>query len=1261
MADGPSMTPTGHRGYKPLKEQLEQLKRAIRLASSGSSKLAEKECKAMEAELGKLIASQQRGLDDKIALSLVLKIEGERCEQQLEQLQTETEKRSINWRINQQIKELQQTHANCCKWMFLWNGASSWMEEDDTAETEDMESIVEALKQLKKQNKKLEDQMKNWIPKPGDANKYHTAEILPWATLTSNAIGRQHVMPVMTLRGGQVHGPDGQTAMVVGGVADVEYTRVPLVFHNEGPMTVKCQPLSGGGKEIAAAADEGLTSSSSSHERGDRPEAEASRESLPDQTGEVDRTPKNKEMISPVERMAQPAFIELPTPVREEQAQTSRSKHSKAMAKSDTWAGEVFGRMLEDPQGLLEVLNTLKTVKDKMTKGTAEEESDNDSSTSEEEDDDEDNDRGGVPSEPSIARNLRSRQIVARVPALMTDGPPMHQARTNPQGIGEPVDRTEGVVVQRGEYKELVTRGISAVCLGMSVGGVEQRVIGAEIAQNVVRTIKEEATNPRHAELREQEMALGEHIRPQTRVQHQPRSIQWLTGGRTTPSAADCTAASLVVLNRLAECGFKVSKDKLQLVRPEVTFLGRVIAHKSVGLMNTHRDQILTHPKPRTVREMLSFLGLTGYSRQFIPDYAGKTAPLRGLMKQVGVRNLKAELPWTPEAEAAFIRVKQDLSRASDLATPNYDEPFYLDVSETNSIVNGVLFQKKGGGREVLMYVSVKLHPTEAKHPTCTQHAAGVARIIQKTAHVVREHPLKILTTHSIVAYVNSQAFCMSPRAQQRLSKVLEAPNLTFTHEGINMADLMGVGEPHDCAKRAQIEEKIREDLKVEPIPGAEDWFTDGCCHRDKGGLKAGYAVVCRVEGDYQVRESGRIEGKQSAQRAEVIALARALRLAKNRRVNIYTDSAYAFGAAHVELPQWKRAGFRTATNAPISHKHEMEELEKALADPEEVSIIKCKAHSQGTSMVEKGNQRADEAAKEAAGYKGRRQMIQVTSEEEISVDLIEEVKQAQEEASPEEKGVWKNKGAWQDGHLWRGPDGRPVLTAIMAEQKVDEAHGLAHVGIAQMERNLCHWWHPELRGMIREKARMCLICGAHNPKPAVKPEVGFTPYELQTGRQFPAPWTVGSVERHKKGNRSHADYWNELKALVSSFTKQAACKGPTGEGEVPDAKAVWLRVIKRKWKEPRWIGPYEVSARTATAVQLKGKGDTWYHWTQCAAAHEGLVGKDQSPPNTGEIQRQNKPSHLCNGPTGGLPGRSKKEEQPRRRSPRQRKGAVPH
>ncbi|XP_005755484.1 uncharacterized protein LOC102208784, partial [Pundamilia nyererei] len=575
------------------------------------------------------------------------------------------------------------------------------------------------------------------------------------------------------------------------------------------------------------------------------------------------------------------------------------------------------------------------------------------------------------------------------------------------------------------------------------------------------------------------------------------------------PSASACTAASLTILKRLAECGFKVSKEKLQLVRPEVTFLGRVIAHKSVGLLNTHRDQILTHPKPRTVKELLSFLGLTGYSRHFIPNYAGKTALLRDLVKTVGVRNLKAELPWTSATESAFIALKQDLSRSADLAIPNYDEPFYLDVSETHGIVNGVLFQKKGGGRDVLMYVSVRLNPLETRHPGCTQHAIGVSKIIQKTAHVVRDHPLKVLTTHGVVAYVNSQAFTMTPLTQQRVCKVLEAPNLTFTHEGINMADLMGgAGEPHDCTKRAEVDEKIREDLKAEPLTGAEDWFTDGCCYRDEEGLKAGYAVVCRREAEFEVKEAGRLEGQQSAQRAEVIALSRALRLAKGKRVNIYTDSANAFGAAHVELAQWRRAGFRTAENAPICHKKEMEELEQALGNPEEVSIIKCKGHSSGTGMVARGNQEADRAAKEAAGYKALRQMVQITVEEEQGVNMLEEARKTQEEAAPEEKGIWKSRGAWEEGGLWRGPDGRPVLTAKLAKQKIAEAHGFGHVGVAQMGRHLCHWWHPFLRDMIKEKARTCLICGRHNPKPVIKPEAGKFPIPERPGEEIVIDFT---------------------------------------------------------------------------------------------------------------------------------------------------------
>ncbi|KAL3978874.1 hypothetical protein ACER0C_019936 [Sarotherodon galilaeus] len=654
------------------------------------------------------------------------------------------------------------------------------------------------------------------------------------------------------------------------------------------------------------------------------------------------------------------------------------------------------------------------------------------------------------------------------------------------------------------------------------------------------------------------------------------------------PTADACFQATMTVLRRLAEAGFKVSKDKLQLVRPQVTFLGREVKQHMVGMMAAHRSAILSHPRPETVKEMLSFLGLTGYSRQYIPDYVGRTRPLRDLVKQHGMRDLTAKLNWTTEAEQCFISLKQDLSRAVDLAVPDYNRDFFLDVSETKGVVNGVLFQKKGGGRQVLMYISVCLDNMEKRHPTCTQHVAGVAKAIQKVAHIVRGHPLRVLTTHSVVAYVNSQAFTMTPLRQQRLSKVLEAPYLTFTHEGINMADQMGSGEPHNCAQAVWKEEKTRPDLKAEAMEGAEDLFTDGCCFRDeKEGLKAGYAVVSKRGEQLEVIKAAKLEGQQSAQRAEVIALIEALKYAQGKKINIYTDSAYAFGAAHVELGQWKRAGFLTTNQQPIKHEKEMRALEEALEGPLEVAIIKCKGHDNSATWVARGNRAADEAAKKVVGYTGIRQMVSTGIDWEENPGLErEEIIKEQEKASPEEESLWKERGAIKVSNIWRGPDGRPVLTADLAERKVREAHGLGHVGVAQMERNLCHWWHPFLKDMLREHVRTCLICGQHNPKPTVKPEMGKFPLVQRPGQEIVIDYT-------------------DMVTPARGFRYLLVTAGQGQEQTVPEAKWVWLKVYKRKWNEPRWTGPFEVGTRTSHAVQLKGKGETWYHWSQCAVAEE--------------------------------------------------------
>ncbi|XP_039679499.1 protein NYNRIN [Perca fluviatilis] len=694
--------------------------------------------------------------------------------------------------------------------------------------------------------------------------------------------------------------------------------------------------------------------------------------------------------------------------------------------------------------------------------------------------------------------------------------------------------------------------------------------------------------------------------------------------------------------------------------------------------------------------------------------------------------------------------------------------------------------QRKGGDRVVLMYISVRLDIMEKRHPQCTQHAAGIAKLIQKTAHIVMGHQLHVLTTHSVVAYVNSETFTLTTLRQQRLSKILEAPNISFTHEGINMADQIGPGEPHTCAERVIKEEKVRMDLQATPLVGARELYTDGCCFRhETDGLRAAYAVVEEKQGVWVTQKAERLVGPQSAQRAEVIAVIEALRLGKGQAVNIYSDSAYAVGAVHVELGQWLRAGFLTAGNKPIKHETEMKELAEALLLPEKVAVIKCKGHDTGNSKVGQGNQAADQAAKQAAGYQNNMTLVNAETETQVRVNT-ERLVDMQVKASPQEKTMWKARGATETDGLWRGPDGRPILPPGLRQTAIEEAHGVGHVGVAQILRNLEHWWHPYLRDMAQHLTKTCPQCTKFNPRPTVRPEpgkypletkpgkeiiidytdmidsvkgyryilmcvdaytgwpeawptkkedgisvvkflvnqyiprhgfpekirsdngthfknrdlqqveamlglkhafgtvyhpqsqgkvermnqtvkgklakicaqtkmnwvdalplalmsvrcsvnhaTGFTPHELQTGRAFPGPHSKLPLVENTDQQLTYKAYFHELQGLVSLFSKQVEDQREENKSTTPpEAEWVLLRVIKRKWSEPRWTGPFQVNERTTHAVRLRGKGDTWFHWSQCAAAEEPQrslteIQRDLQETSTGSADSDKDPANV--------------------------------
>ena len=88
-----------------------------------------------------------------------------------------------------------------------------------------------------------------------------------------------------------------------------------------------------------------------------------------------------------------------------------------------------------------------------------------------------------------------------------------------------------------------------------------------------------------------------------------------------------------------------------------------------------------------------------------------------------------------------------------------------------------------------------------------------------------------------------------------------------------------------------------RADLTDQPLKDADlTWYTDGSSYLLNREQQAGAAVTTET----QVIWASALPGGTSAQRTELIALTQVLQLAAGKKLNVYTDSRYAFATAHI-------------------------------------------------------------------------------------------------------------------------------------------------------------------------------------------------------------------------------------------------------------------------------------------------------------------------------------------------------------------------
>lgn len=135
------------------------------------------------------------------------------------------------------------------------------------------------------------------------------------------------------------------------------------------------------------------------------------------------------------------------------------------------------------------------------------------------------------------------------------------------------------------------------------------------------------------------------------------------------------------ILHVLRNANFRIQPDKSEFIKTEVEFLGFIVSENGLKPNPKKVEAIQKYPEPTNLKELRMFLGLSGYYRRFIKDYAKLAKPLTNLLRgedghrQIS-KNQSKNTPVTLEYEAkeAFQTLKDILSSSDVLIFPNFEK-----------------------------------------------------------------------------------------------------------------------------------------------------------------------------------------------------------------------------------------------------------------------------------------------------------------------------------------------------------------------------------------------------------------------------------------------------------------------------------------------------------------------------------------------------------------------------------------------------------
>ena len=235
---------------------------------------------------------------------------------------------------------------------------------------------------------------------------------------------------------------------------------------------------------------------------------------------------------------------------------------------------------------------------------------------------------------------------------------------------------------------------------------------------------------------------------------------------------------------RLLRAGMTIRPTKCIFGASCVDFLGHRLEQGVLGLHEENVEKIKNAPWPGTKKQVRSFVGLAGYYRDFIPNFAAIAAPLSDLTR----KGQPSRVEWGQAQEKAYQTIKSHLTNEPILRLPDPKKTYYLQTDASNTGIGAVLMQKHDEKLFPVCYASKKLSSTERNYSTIEKECLAVVWGIKRFHLYLYGVPFVLQTDHEPLKYMNSAKF-----ANGRLMRwAMFLQSYTFRVEAIKGSENVG-------------------------------------------------------------------------------------------------------------------------------------------------------------------------------------------------------------------------------------------------------------------------------------------------------------------------------------------------------------------------------------------------------------------------------------------------------------------------------------